>query len=300
MRKFDTEYRVDKLKEILGNENFFRNDVDIRLHALELASGAIEAAANEARDQIVRAADLELAPRLAELVAILAQYNGNVNAIRDAALVLIRGGVDSSADTLAKIKTLIDGKAAASHSHVVANISGLSAILDDKSNVGHGHDIAAVTNLQNVLNGKAASVHGHVASDINDSTAAGRALLTAASASSQRASLGLGSAATATVAWVNFNGVTGAIRASQGVSSITKFGTGDYGINFTNAMPDTNYCVVAGFKTSDVLPVPVIEFDQAIFAWASGPSQAAIYTGYRNQTTNDRLDPVQVHVAIFR
>jgi hypothetical protein len=47
-------------------------------------------------------------------------------------------------------------------------------------------------------------------------------------------------------AWVNFNGVgTPAIRASFNVSSITDNGTGDYTLNFTTAMPDANYSVVA-------------------------------------------------------
>jgi hypothetical protein len=44
-------------------------------------------------------------------------------------------------------------------------------------------------------------------------------------------------------AWVNFNGTgTVAIRASGNVSSITDNGTGNYTVNFTNAMPDANYC----------------------------------------------------------
>ena len=48
-------------------------------------------------------------------------------------------------------------------------------------------------------------------------------------------------------AWVNFNGTgTPAIRASFNVSSITDNGTGDYTVNFTNAMPDANYSVVLG------------------------------------------------------
>jgi hypothetical protein len=45
-------------------------------------------------------------------------------------------------------------------------------------------------------------------------------------------------------AWVNFNGQnTVAIRASYNVSSITDNGTGDYTVNMTNAMQDTNYSV---------------------------------------------------------
>jgi hypothetical protein len=51
-------------------------------------------------------------------------------------------------------------------------------------------------------------------------------------------------------AWVNFNG-TGTIgqaqtiRSSYNVSSVTKNGTGDYTINFTTAMADANYSVIA-------------------------------------------------------
>ena len=56
---------------------------------------------------------------------------------------------------------------------------------------------------------------------------------------------GYGSAAVAygCRAWVNFNGTgTVAIRASGNVSSITDNGVGSYTVNFTTAMPNTNYC----------------------------------------------------------
>ena len=47
-------------------------------------------------------------------------------------------------------------------------------------------------------------------------------------------------------AWVNFNGTgTVAIRASGNVSSITDNGVGDYIVNFTTAMSDVNYAVIA-------------------------------------------------------
>ena len=55
---------------------------------------------------------------------------------------------------------------------------------------------------------------------------------------------GYGSAAIAygCRAWVNFNGTgTPAIRASGNVSSLTDFGTGNFGINFSTNMPDANY-----------------------------------------------------------
>jgi hypothetical protein len=73
---------------------------------------------------------------------------------------------------------------------------------------------------------------------------------------------GYGSVATAfgCRAWVNFNGTgTVAIRGSGNVTSITDNGTGQYIVNFTNAMPDTNYAspieysrLFGGFSTSDV------------------------------------------------
>jgi hypothetical protein len=45
-------------------------------------------------------------------------------------------------------------------------------------------------------------------------------------------------------AWVNFNGTgTVTIRASGNVSSVTDLGTGLYTINFSVAMPDTNYAL---------------------------------------------------------
>ena len=46
-------------------------------------------------------------------------------------------------------------------------------------------------------------------------------------------------------AWVNFNGTgTIAARDSENVSSLTDNGTGDYTVNFSNAMGNANYCAV--------------------------------------------------------
>jgi|TARA_R100000084_G_C4555764_1_gene102193 hypothetical protein len=52
-------------------------------------------------------------------------------------------------------------------------------------------------------------------------------------------------------AWVNFNGTgTVAIRSDLNVSSITDNANGDYTVNFTTAMSDTNYCVVGGMSAN--------------------------------------------------
>jgi hypothetical protein len=50
-------------------------------------------------------------------------------------------------------------------------------------------------------------------------------------------------------AWVNFDGTgTPAIRGSFNVSSITDNGAGDYTVNFTTAMPNTNYAVAGSAR----------------------------------------------------
>jgi hypothetical protein len=52
-------------------------------------------------------------------------------------------------------------------------------------------------------------------------------------------------------AWINFNGQsTVAIRNSYNVSSITDNGTGDYTINFTNAMANANYAMAGSSQLS--------------------------------------------------
>jgi hypothetical protein len=96
-------------------------------------------------------------------------------------------------------------------------------------------------------------------------------------------------------AWVNFNGTgTVAIRASGNVSSVTRSGsTGDYLINFTTAMPDTNYATVSqmGF-TSGVGGMATI---------VSNPSSTtqAVVTIAR-QDTSGGIDASTVSFAVFR
>ena len=45
------------------------------------------------------------------------------------------------------------------------------------------------------------------------------------------------------LAWVRFDGTTspGTIKSQYNVSSVTKNGTGDFTVNFTNALTDANY-----------------------------------------------------------
>jgi hypothetical protein len=95
-------------------------------------------------------------------------------------------------------------------------------------------------------------------------------------------------------AWVNFNGTgTVAIRASFNVSSITDNGTGDYTVNFTNAMPDANYSLAGAcsFAPTSTSSAPVVD----IHTLATG-SARIVTTRY----TDNVIDLSTVAVSIFR
>jgi len=64
-------------------------------------------------------------------------------------------------------------------------------------------------------------------------------------------------------AWVNYDGITPAIRTSFNVSSVTRNATGDYTVAFTSAFSDTNYCIVHGLSgaSGSYLDYGVILFD---------------------------------------
>ena len=97
-------------------------------------------------------------------------------------------------------------------------------------------------------------------------------------------------------AWVNFNGTgTVAIRAAGNVSSITDIGTGSYRVNFTVAMPDTNYSFsgITGWN-------PGVEPSCIVGTSNTGltTSYAVVYTLTNGGDTT--YDLSQVLVAFFR
>lgn len=51
-------------------------------------------------------------------------------------------------------------------------------------------------------------------------------------------------------AWAYFNGNNGTIRASGGITSVTRNGVGQYTVNFNFTMPDTNYATLAGARAT--------------------------------------------------
>lgn len=115
---------------------------------------------------------------------------------------------------------------------------------------------------------------------------------------------GYGSVATAygCRAWVNFNG-TGvvAIRASGNITSITDNGTGNYNINFTTAMPDTNYCpIVTAWSSSSAVYLNGSQTN--VFVPTTSAYRVRLNAGsaLNVDTTTGDVDLPYVFTAVFR
>lgn len=94
-------------------------------------------------------------------------------------------------------------------------------------------------------------------------------------------------------AWVNFDGTgTVAIRGSGNVSSITDNGTGDYTVNFTNAMSDANYAVSLSSYYGTTR-----ESVRQVYTYAAG--NVRVLTGY-SYASPGAADSTSVFVTVFR
>ena len=105
-------------------------------------------------------------------------------------------------------------------------------------------------------------------------------------------------------AWVNFNGSTAGIRASFNVSSITRNGTGDYTVNFTNAMTDTNYAasINASIQWGGGWALGVGYTQAAAISSNETPTTTKFRfsTPYVSGATQSVYDPVYVNASVFR
>ena len=100
------------------------------------------------------------------------------------------------------------------------------------------------TNATTIAQDSSTTVTGFKSTGIDDNASANA--LTIDSSSNLQFNSGFGSVSTAfgCRAWVRFNGTgTAAINGSGNISSLTDQGVGNIDVNFTNNMPDGNYCV---------------------------------------------------------
>jgi PKD repeat protein len=90
-------------------------------------------------------------------------------------------------------------------------------------------------------------------------------------------------------AWIQYNGSSQTIVGSFNVSSVTYTSTGQYTVNFTKAMPDTNYsAVISAYATST--------FTNNVTQPQSFTTTSFGIVHYENTYTNSSL----VTAAIFR
>ena len=97
-------------------------------------------------------------------------------------------------------------------------------------------------------------------------------------------------------AFVNFDGTgTVTIRNGFNVSSITDNGTGNYTVNFTNAMVDDNYTATCGAKYSTTTIAGLV-------CETTGTTRATTSLGIRTSNSSNAaaVDLPAVQVAIFR
>jgi hypothetical protein len=113
---------------------------------------------------------------------------------------------------------------------------------------------------------------------------------------------GYGSSATAygCRAWVNFDGTgTVAIRASGNVSSITDNGTGNYTLNFTNAMPDANYNATASASSIVGTTAVMVQIASNSSTANVAPTTTALNIAISNWA-GSLYDPVYCSLSVFR
>ena len=98
-------------------------------------------------------------------------------------------------------------------------------------------------------------------------------------------------------AWVSFNGTgTVAIRASFNVASITDNGTGAYTVNFTTAMPDADYAILATSGDGAGTNYRVVQVSDA-----AAPTTSAVRVQCLTQNSGNpaATDHSRISVGIF-
>ena len=106
-------------------------------------------------------------------------------------------------------------------------------------------------------------------------------------------------------AWVNFSGTgTVAIRASGNVSSITDNGTGDYTVNFTTAMPDTEYAQLGSTQRNISINATGVHITcnthSSTTARSTGSVRVVTSVAGSGAEGGTPIDCEAVYVAIFR
>ena len=97
-------------------------------------------------------------------------------------------------------------------------------------------------------------------------------------------------------AWVNFFGGTPAvIRASGNIASVVRNSVGNFTVNFTTAMTDTNYAVTATAGNASTTAS-----GGAMTCWITDYALGSFRFLASDNNTDSLIDPVYVNIAVFR
>jgi hypothetical protein len=103
-----------------------------------------------------------------------------------------------------------------------------------------------------------------------------------------------GTGATTCKAWVNFDGTTNVIRDSYNVSSITDYGTGYHGINFTTPMSNGEYSVSGSAQR------PGDDNNAGMCVhYGAAPSTTSVRISSRYPSTGNSKEYERTYVQIF-
>lgn len=116
------------------------------------------------------------------VTSVASQTGDVVLAKSDVGLANVDNTSDASKPISSATQTALNAKANSVHTHAIADVTNLQSSLDAKA------DASATTTA---LAGKASSSHTHTASQISDSTAVGRAVLTATDAAAAQSALAI-------------------------------------------------------------------------------------------------------------
>lgn len=98
-------------------------------------------------------------------------------------------------------------------------------------------------------------------------------------------------------AWVNFAGATGTINASYNVSSVTRNGTGDYSVNFTNAMANANYAGLGMGRRNSATQRAVLMVMNSSATYNQFTTYARFYTMLNDSATVE--DPIWFNYTVL-
>ena len=98
-------------------------------------------------------------------------------------------------------------------------------------------------------------------------------------------------------AWIRYDGNAGSITGSYNVASVTKNGQGDYTINYTTALPNSNYAFVGAMAMTWGRTIQVDASSDT--SAPTTQSTTAVRFTIKSVSSNAPIDMANIYVAIL-